>query len=62
MVVTLAHARELQYCSKGIRQFCERHGIDFYRFRHGGIPVEELQGIDDAMLHKLIELALQDDK
>ena len=48
------HARALGYCNKGVRAFCKRHGIDFYRFRHEGIPANELSHINDSMLEKVI--------
>ena len=58
--VQLHHARALHYCNKGMRAFCERHGLDFNKFRKEGLPVDELAHIDDAMLNALIERAQHD--
>ena len=56
-LVRVTHARRLGYCNKGVREFCKRHGIDFYRFRHEGIPTNELEHIDDSMLQAVIKEA-----
>ena len=62
MIITLQHARKLKYCNRGIRAFCARHEIDFNRFRKDGIPVDELENIDDAMLRAVIKEAYKDVK
>jgi hypothetical protein len=56
--ITLQHLRKAGYCVRGTKLVCERHGIDWSAaVRAGGIEVERLQHIDDAMIQRLIEVA-----
>jgi len=59
--VTLAHARSLYghagYCSRGMRAFAERHGLDWERFLREGIPEEDLLATGDAMAQAVVEHA-----
>lgn len=48
-VVTLAHARALGYCAKGMRAFAERHGLDWQAFRDQGLPATTMEATGDAM-------------
>jgi hypothetical protein len=59
MLVTLQDARALHYCSRGMREFCERHDRSWEDFVKNGIDTEELSKIDDAMVSKLIAQAEQ---
>lgn len=61
-LVTIDHirrARELHggYCARGIKVWCERHGIDFRRLLQEGLPCAELEHIDDAFLNKVVLIA-----
>lgn len=44
-------------CAKGSRRFCEDHGISWDRFVTEGIPIEEIEHIDDYVLKQVIEVA-----
>lgn len=55
----LADMRALQFCNRGARQFCARHGINWQLLVTQGIDVSELEHIDDAMLKRLIEYVQQ---
>lgn len=57
--ITLQDMRSLKYCARGSRQFCARHGLDWSRFVHDGIPIDELQHIKDGMLDRVIDKAKQ---
>lgn len=57
MIVTLQDARALRYCSRGIRQFFARHGLDYSDFLRNGIPARDLRATGDAMALKVIEVA-----
>lgn len=57
VVVTLAHCRELGYCTSGMRDFCARHGLDWAALRSSGLPVEVVENTGDAMALKAAELA-----
>lgn len=56
--VTVADVRAAGYCiNYGARAFCQRHGLDFRRFVREGLPVCELETINDAQLARVIEVA-----
>ena len=58
--VTLAHTRALGYCAKGMRAFCEQHGLDWEALRTVGIPAETIEATGDAMAIAAARRARQD--
>lgn len=42
MIVRMEHCRKLRYCSRGVRNFFEKHGLDYTDFLKNGIPYQEL--------------------
>lgn len=58
MNVTHADMMACNYCNRGARAFCLRHGINWQLFIKQGIPISEVEHIDDAMLKRVIEYAL----
>jgi len=57
MLITITHARQLGYCSSGIRLFCAKNNLDFIQFIKVGFEVEILEQFDDSMIIDLINLA-----
>ena len=57
MKITVSDARALSYCLLGVRRVCSKYGLDFKAFIREGLDEEELAGIDDAQIKKLIEAA-----
>ncbi|HSH42874.1 MAG TPA: hypothetical protein VK973_12190 [Arenicellales bacterium] len=57
VIVTLRDIRALRYCSRGARQFCARHGLDYSDFLRNGISSRELLATGDAMAIKAVEVA-----
>jgi hypothetical protein len=56
--ITIQHLRQAGYCVRGTKAVCKRHGIDWdAAVRAGGLDVEQVQHIDDAMIQRLIEVA-----
>lgn len=62
--VTLTHLRTIPgygskpgFCTRAARPFFTRHGLDWYAFRHGGIPAEQLLATNDALAIALVEWA-----
>lgn len=51
------HIRELGYCNRGARAFCERHGLDWRRFLAEGLPAQQIESTGDAMALKAVERA-----
>lgn len=48
-LVTLAHARSVAYCSRGMRAFFAQHGLDWTEFLRHGLPASVLEATGDAM-------------
>lgn len=55
--VYIQDARSVRYCSRGLRAFCESHGLDWELFLKEGLDSDDLEKIDDAMLKKVIDNA-----
>lgn len=62
-IVTMQDARAVRtptgrgYCSRGIRAFFARHGLDFQDFLRNGIAAEKLEATGDHMALKAVEVA-----
>ncbi len=59
-VVTLAHCRELGYCSSGLRAFFKRHGLDWSTFVREGLPAPVIESTGDAMATRAAQRARQE--
>lgn len=57
MIVTWNQAKELGYCSMGIRRWCRARGLDHLRFVREGVSVEWLRQQGDAMANRLADYA-----
>ena len=58
MMITWKHVRAAGFClHHGARQWCHANGIEFRRLMTEGIPIEEVEQIDDAMARRVIEVA-----
>lgn len=57
VIVTMRDVRGILGCSKGARDFCQRHGIDWQGFLDNGIPAERLEETGDAMALQLVAYA-----
>ena len=66
MRIYLHHARSILgpngrgYCSRGMRDFAERYGLDWEDFLRNGIDAEILRAIDDHMVKAVIAEAEKD--
>lgn len=49
------HLRQVTFCRKGSRAMADRIGVDWDRFMREGIPVSELEKIDDVAVQKLVK-------
>lgn len=59
-VVNMSHVRSAGFCVSGLRQVCMAHGIDLRRLATTGVPISELEGIDDANVRIAVEIAKKD--
>jgi len=57
VIITHQHLREIGYCNRGARSFCQTHGYDWQTFLEHGVPLERLLQIDDDMVRRVIEHA-----
>lgn len=57
MKITVNHARQLDYCSRGIRRFFKQYKLDLRDFLKNGIEEEVLLKTNDPHALKLIEHA-----
>lgn len=53
--VTINDVRMAGYCGSGLREFCDAHGINLPKLIREGLPVEELEKIEDARIHNVLE-------
>lgn len=62
-MVTAEHARLAKIggpgvlCAYGIRGWCSRHGINLQEFLDGGVPIEQLEAINDAYAQRVVAIA-----
>lgn len=55
----LSHARELHYCSSGIRLFCKIYGLDFMTLVKVGLDVDVLIATGDTLAIAMANLAIE---
>lgn len=49
--------RAIDYCNRGARKFCERHGINWWSFLQHGVDAATVEHVDDEMLQQVIAQA-----
>lgn len=49
IMVTVAHIRAADLCSRGARQWFTRHGLNYNQFVTSGIEVEKIEATGDAL-------------
>ena len=57
MIATWNHAKELGYCSMGIRRWCADRGLSHVEFVRHGVSTEWLRQQNDAMAERLADYA-----
>jgi len=57
MIITLKHARARGHCTRGMRDFFKREGLDWNKFISEGLPEEVLLATDNANVKKVVEYA-----
>lgn len=55
-MTTITHAdmRANGYCNRGARGWFIAHNLDWYKFRHGGLPAAQLMATGDAQAIRLV--------
>ena len=49
--------RAAKMCSRGARQFFDRHGLDWSDFVRNGVLIDVIEKIDDAMAQQVVGVA-----
>lgn len=63
IMVHMRHARAARLdgkpvtCAPGIRAWCDLHGVDLHKLAVEGLPVEQIEAIDDAFAQRAAALA-----
>ncbi len=57
MQIFMKDIRAAKVCTRGVREFFKRHGLDHTAFLKEGIAVEILEQINDAQAQHVIEVA-----
>ena len=57
MRITMRDIRAAKMCSRGARQFFDRHGLDWGDFVRNGVLIEVIEKIDDAMAQQVVGVA-----
>jgi hypothetical protein len=58
MIITIDDVHKAGLCSRGARQWFALYGLDYSAFlREGGIHIDRLSNVDDALSRKVIEVA-----
>jgi len=55
--ITMRDIRAAKMCSRGARQFFDRHGLDWGDFVRNGVLIEIIEKIDDAMAQQVVGVA-----
>jgi len=55
-MVTIRDTRAAGYCSRGVRAFFERYGLDYNSFLEHGIPASKLEATGDQMAISVCEV------
>lgn len=53
----MADVRAARMCSRGVRAFFDRHGLNWEQFLSEGIPVEQVEATGDFMALQVAEVA-----
>lgn len=48
--ITMDHIREANFCVAGLKPWCAENGVDLRKLVREGIPLDELNHVDDAHL------------
>ena len=66
VIVTMRHARAARIagtgvlCADGVRGWFAMHGLDYRAFLRGGMPIEQVEQIDDAFARRVCAIARED--
>ena len=56
-IVYVHHIRDAKVCMRGARQWFEQHDLSWPEFLDKGMPLEQVEAIDDAFAQRVAETA-----
>ena len=59
VMIEMRHARMLGFCARGVRMWCQRHGIEYSRLLAGQVSAAEALATGDDMGRMVAEMAIQ---
>ena len=59
---TLQHARQLDYCSAGLRDWCKTYSLDFMVLVREGFDCDMLRETGDHLALAMVELAEKEEE
>lgn len=59
-IVTIEHAKRLNMCSRGIRQWFEINGLDYSQFLKEGLPASQVEATNNALAIKVAAMAREE--
>lgn len=57
ILIGMKDVRKKNWCAKGARTFCAKHGISWDQFRHDKTPISVMRATGDSMALQLVEAA-----
>lgn len=60
MIIRMRHIRAANLCSGGARRWFESHGFSWTDFLVNGIPVAQVEPLNDAIANRVIEVVRQE--
>lgn len=60
IIVTIVHVRDAGLCSRGARAWFARHNLDFRDFLTKGLPISQIDALNDALGNKVAAAARDD--
>lgn len=55
--LTVEDCRDIDFCVPGIRRRCKELNLDFRDFVKNGLPLEEMERLDDAQISRACAVA-----
>lgn len=57
ILLRIHHIHKAGYCSRGAREWCKRHNVNYTDFILNGIAVERIEAVGDAFCIEVCKIA-----
>ena len=54
-VIRMEHCKQINFCSRGVREWMARVGLNYMHFLQHGYKISEIAHVNDALSRKLID-------